>query len=141
MKSLARLARLLAVAVISAMAIAPTSLSADDGRKARRINDDWTFRFASQVSGKGERVDLPHTWNASDALSGDPAYRRTTGVYEKRLKYDPSWKGRRVILRFEGANQNAGVWVNSRLAATHKGAMEPLRPTSPVCSVRMPTIC
>lgn len=121
MKSVARLARIIAVALFSAMVMSPASLSAQEGRNARRINDDWTFRFASQVSGKGERVDLPHTWNASDALSGDPAYRRTTGVYEKRLKYDPSWKGRRVILRFEGANQNAGVWVNSRLVATHKG--------------------
>ena len=25
------------------------------------MNADWTFRFANKFSGKGERVDLPHT--------------------------------------------------------------------------------
>ena len=118
MKSVARLVRIIAVALFSVMVMSPASLSAQDDRNARRINDDWTFRFASQVSGKGERVDLPHTWNASDALSGDPAYRRTTGVYEKRLKYDPSWKGRRVILRFEGAQG----WLRRLCGRHHRSA-------------------
>ncbi len=113
--------RLIAVVVLSALCVSSAAAADMDGRTAARINDDWSFRFASQVSGRGIRVDLPHTWNAGDALSGNAAYQRTTGVYEKRLKYDPSWNGRRVILRFEGANQNAAVWVNSRLAGTHKG--------------------
>ena len=34
------------------------------------LNNDWNFRFSHQVQkGTGVRVDLPHTWNAQDALS------------------------------------------------------------------------
>ena len=102
--------RLFAVAILSALCMSSAAATDTAGRTAARINNDWSFRFASQVSGRGMRVDLPHTWNAGDALSGNAAYQRTTGVYEKRLKYDPSWRGRRVILRFEGANQNAAAY-------------------------------
>ena len=80
--------RLIAVVVLSALCVSSAAAADMDGRTAARINDDWSFRFASQVSGRGIRVDLPHTWNAGDALSGNAAYQRTTGVYEKRLKYD-----------------------------------------------------
>ena len=35
------------------------------------LNNDWNFRFSHQVQkGTEVRVDLPHTWNAQDALSG-----------------------------------------------------------------------
>lgn len=85
------------------------------------MNADWTFRFANKFSGKGERVDLPHTWNAADALSGRQDYYRGMGIYEKKIKPSAAWKGKRVYLRFEGANEKADVFVNSRFAGEHKG--------------------
>ncbi|MDE5722894.1 MAG: hypothetical protein K2H99_01765, partial [Paramuribaculum sp.] len=65
-------ARLIAVALVSVISMIPVAAMDIAGRTASRINDDWSFRFASQVSGRGMRVDLPHTWNAADALSGNP---------------------------------------------------------------------
>lgn len=41
------------------------------------LNDNWKFRFSHQVQKGSEiRVDLPHTWNAQDALSGKIDYKR-----------------------------------------------------------------
>ena len=47
------------------------STSAFASRKEILINENWKFRFWHQVQFNSERrVDLPHTWNAQDALSG-----------------------------------------------------------------------
>ena len=53
-------------------------------RVTRNFNDDWVFRAPYEVDkGKTTRVQLPHTWNAQDALSGDARYLRGTGNYSK----------------------------------------------------------
>lgn len=50
------------------------------------LNDNWKFRFSHQVQKGSEiRVDLPHTWNTQDALSGKIDYKRGIGNYEKKL--------------------------------------------------------
>lgn len=74
-------------------------------RKDILLNDDWKFRFSWQVQKNSERrVDLPHTWNAQDALSGQQDYFRGVGNYRKSLFVAPEWEGKRLYLRFEGAN-------------------------------------
>lgn len=85
------------------------------------VNDGWSFRFAHQVSGRGRQVDLPHTWNAADALAGRPDYYRGMGVYERTFCLPEQWAGKRVFLRFKGANQVAAVFVDSRFVGRHKG--------------------
>ncbi len=85
------------------------------------FNDNWNFRFAHQVSGPGQRVNLPHTWNSGDALSGKSDYYRGTGIYEKHLTLNPEWSGKRIFLRFEGANEVADVFVNERFVGEHRG--------------------
>lgn len=94
---------------------------ASAGRVSASLNDNWSFRFAHQVSGPGTRVDLPHTWNAGDALSGRPDYYRGTGIYDRKLRIEPSMQGKKLYLRFKGANQSAAVFVNSCYAGGHKG--------------------
>lgn len=70
------------------------------------LNDNWKFRFSHQVQKGSEiRVDLPHTWNTQDALSGKIDYKRGIGNYEKKLFIRPEWQGKRLFLRFEGANR------------------------------------
>lgn len=89
------------------------------------LNNNWMFRFSHQVQkGSAERVDLPHTWNAQDALSGKMDYKRGIGNYEKQLYVRPEWKGKRLFLRFEGANSVADVFVNHRLKGEHRGGYE-----------------
>ena len=46
------------------------------------LNDNWKFRFSHQVQKGSEiRVDLPHTWNAQDALSGKIDYKRGSCLF------------------------------------------------------------
>ncbi|MDE6508978.1 MAG: beta-galactosidase, partial [Muribaculaceae bacterium] len=91
------------------------------GREVMSVNNDWNFRFAHQVAGRGQRVDLPHTWNAADALSGRPDYYRGMGVYERIVDWKPEWDGKKLFLRFKGANQVAEVFVDSRYVGGHRG--------------------
>ena len=49
-------------------------------REDKLINQDWSFRFSHQVNANAaRRVDLPHTWNAQDALGGKHDYKRGIG--------------------------------------------------------------
>ncbi|WP_080902899.1 glycoside hydrolase family 2 protein [Parabacteroides sp. Marseille-P3160] len=86
------------------------------------INENWTFRFSYQVQpNSGQRVDLPHTWNAMDALSGKQDYYRGMGNYEKQLFARPEWKDKRIYLRFEGANTVTDLFVNGAHVGEHRG--------------------
>ena len=86
------------------------------------LNNDWNFRFSHQVQkGTEVRVDLPHTWNAQDALSGKIDYKRGIGNYEKNLFIRPEWKGKRLFIRFAGVNNIADVFINRRHIGEHRG--------------------
>lgn len=91
-------------------------------RKDILLNKNWKFRFSHQVDkNSSRRVDLPHTWNTEDALSGKTDYKRGIGNYEKSLYIEPEWEGKRLFLRFEGANSVANVFVNHRHVGEHRG--------------------
>ena len=86
------------------------------------LNNQWKFRFSHQVhTGTEVRVDLPHTWNAQDALSGKIDYKRGIGNYEKKLFVQSQWKGKRLFLRFEGVNSIANVFINRKHIGEHRG--------------------
>lgn len=98
------------------------STSVFAARKEILLNNDWMFRFSHQVQFKSEqRVNLPHTWNSGDALSGKQDYYRGMGNYEKTLFVKPEWKGKRLFLRFEGVNTIANVFVNATHLGEHRG--------------------
>ena len=86
------------------------------------INQDWSFRFSHQVNASAaRRVDLPHTWNAQDALGGKHDYKRGIGNYTKKIFIRPEWQGKRLFLRFEGANCVSNVFVNGKHIGEHRG--------------------
>lgn len=91
-------------------------------RKEVLLNDNWNFRLSTTVQpGKEYRVDLPHTFNAQDALSGNPEYFRGTGNYRKTITIPADMKGEKVYLRFEGANTVSNLFINSCHVGEHKG--------------------
>jgi beta-galactosidase len=95
-------------------------------REDKLINQDWSFRFSHQVNASAaRRVDLPHTWNAQDALGGKHDYKRGIGNYTKKIFIRPEWQGKRLFLRFEGANCVSNVFVNGK----HIGEHYPLPPS------------
>lgn len=71
-----------------------------------------------------ETVHLPHSVRLEPLnASGGRNYQ---GVcwYRKTITPDPSWKGRKVYLRFEGAMQVADIWLNGRKITTHYGGYQ-----------------
>lgn len=133
----ARAAAMLALAAIAG-ALAPEAGTAQQHAPsaAININAGWEYlkrsyedvRALDTVSaGAWQRVDLPHTWNALDATDIVPGYRREGSWYRKMLEIPPGATGaapepgRRYVLRFEGANTVADVWVNGERAGGHVG--------------------
>lgn len=91
-------------------------------RESILLNQDWKFRFSHQVEKNTERrVDLPHTWNAQDALVGKMDYKRGIGNYRKVIFVPEDWKGKRLFLRFEGANTVSNLFMNGRHVGEHRG--------------------
>ena len=86
------------------------------------LNNDWLFRFSHEVHKEsGHKVTLPHTWNAVDALSGKPDYKRGIGNYSRSLFVPASWQGRRISIRFEGANTTTDLFLNGKHIGEHRG--------------------
>ena len=109
----------LTFSALFAMAVSMQTLAQ---RENILINQDWNFRFSHQVDkNSSRRVDLPHTWNAHDALSGKPDYKRGIGNYDKKLFIRSEWKGKRLFLRFEGANCVSNVFINGKQIGEHRG--------------------
>ena len=115
-------------AVAAAMLVAAISSNA---REVISINRGWSFsknistggavdQFA-RYAGRGEKVDLPHTWNQSDFMSPE-GYYRGYGSYSRKLAIPASYAGKRLFLKFEGAGTEATVFVNGQGVGNHKGA-------------------
>ena len=88
-------------------------------RYERGINDAWSFR--KEGSRVTETVTLPHTWNAADCADDEPGYWRGVGWYEKTVRVNDDLTGKKVFVRFEGANQEVDLYVNGSHAGNHKG--------------------
>ena len=93
----------------------------------------WSFSKgdsgAAADAGDWETVNLPHTWNVSDASDGGgrdnqsrDGYYRGPGWYRKSIKTDASMRGKRLFIRFEGASSVADVYLNGQPVGGHKGA-------------------
>ena len=114
---------LMALAAPAARATMPTP-----GRHVK-LADGWRFAFGphegaergSYADSAWQRVSLPHTWNAEDAFTKEPAFREGPGWYRRTVELGPELAGRRLVLRFEGANQVTDVWWNGTHVGRHAG--------------------
>ena len=87
-------------------------------RESYTLNRDWKFFTYSE--NYSSIVNLPHQWN-SDALSGRLDYYRGTGNYLRYVDFRPEWKGKRIYLRFGGANLVTDLIINGRYVGRHEG--------------------
>ena len=83
------------------------------------FGDGWTC----DALGRQEKVDLPHDFliNApwSQAACAGRGFKATAeGVYRKSFRADPSWKGKRVFLDFEGVQYFCDVFANGHKVAS-----------------------
>ena len=92
-----------------------------DARK-QDLNRDWLFApglFSAEGAGNARTVCLPHDYMVEtdtrpDALSGPASgyYDAFPANYTRYVVIPAEWKGDPVLLRFDGAMQNATVEVN-----------------------------
>jgi len=98
------------------------------------INDSWIFFKDSAeqpipLTNVGEReveiVNLPHTFNAVDAIYG--ATGKMEGFYQgpawyiRKVTVPAHYKDKELFIYFEGANQETDVFVNGQFAGNHIG--------------------
>lgn len=104
--------------------------SAVSAREVISLDQGWKF-VREDASGAAEpafddaswtTVDLPHTWNSSDATGGPQKYHRGPAWYRKRITLSPDQAGKVVCLWFGAAGSAAEVFVNGQPVGSHKGA-------------------
>src|ERR1043166_4901579 len=66
-------------------------------------------------------LDLPHTWNNLDGQDGGNNYYRGIGWYRRHYMVSTNDAGRRVFLKFDGANTVSDVYVNGNFVGEHQG--------------------
>ncbi|WP_078549604.1 glycoside hydrolase family 2 protein [Litchfieldia alkalitelluris] len=101
-------------------------------RKTILINEDWKFVKenvgAEKIFGtQGEKINIPHTWNAIDGQDGGNDYYRGTCWYGKTFDKPELNNGDQVYLEFRGANSTAEVWMNNTKLSKHDGGYSTFR--------------
>ncbi|HEY3380687.1 MAG TPA: glycoside hydrolase family 2 TIM barrel-domain containing protein [Vicinamibacterales bacterium] len=73
-------------------------------------------------------VDLPHCFNARDAVDPDTIYYQGPGWYRTTIPLDTAAApGGRTLLVFEGAGQTTTVWVHTQKVGSHVGGYDEWR--------------
>ena len=95
-------------------------------RTVFNINQDWIFvkgmnEAPAGIPESGERISLPHTWNAMDGQDGGNDYFRGTCCYARQLRKADLPAGEKYYLEINGANSSADVYMNGKRLAHHDG--------------------
>lgn len=90
--------------------------------KVESLDRGWFFNrgYESQAADK-VTVDLPHTWNAADAMFGNVIYYRGMSTYSRFIVVPSSENFKRVFLRVKAAQTVADVYLDNHFVAQHKG--------------------
>jgi beta-galactosidase len=109
-------------------------------QQSERLNHNWKFlkgdlggiweavrpvKFGDPESVPvWEKVTLPHSYNASDAVDPDVHYYQGPAWYRTTLAIQNPNKNGRVLLHFEGAGQKSEVYVYTTKVGTHVGGYD-----------------
>ena len=97
-------------------------LPVTDPQMKRSLNGEWQLKVIQGISNDRAvpmadttwgRIPVPGCWEAHGFCK--PAYDRTlplTGYYRTTFAVPNSWKGQRVIIRFDGVLYGYDLWVN-----------------------------
>ena len=71
-----------------------------------------------------EKINLPHCFNARDAVDPDINYYQGPGWYRTRLYINNPYKNGHTILHFEGAGQKTEVYIYTTKVGAHVGGYD-----------------
>lgn len=85
--------------------------------------DTLKSEFQQLQLGEWEQVTVPHIPKVEDLV----VLHQWQGIcyYQKDIKYNSDWDGKKVLIEFEGAMQLADVWVNGNHVMQHAGGYDP----------------
>lgn len=106
----------------------------------QRLNNGWEFLQgdlgniweAVRPASKGSpetvplwtKVNLPHCFNAEDAVDPDVNYYQGPGWYKTNLEIKNPYDKGRTILHFEGAGQKTEVYIFTKKVGSHVGGYD-----------------
>jgi beta-galactosidase len=99
----------------------------ENNRVSILFNFDWKFQNGDVANATSaalddrdwRKLDLPHDFQIEDkwdsaANRGRGFKALSMGWYRKTFKADPAWKGKRVLIDFEGIMLHGDVWLNGK---------------------------
>lgn len=115
-------------------------LGTSSGQQAKRLISSWEFirqdlggiweAVRPVAAGSSEsvplwqNVNLPHSFNALDAVDPDVNYYQGPGWYRTRLALSNPYQNGRILLHFEGAGQKTDVYVYHTKVGSHTGGYD-----------------
>ena len=101
--------------------------SAASVRQMLNFNRNWKFQLgdppgagvADYDDSAWDDIGLPHSFSLPYFAS--PEFYVGYGWYRKHFKVPAKWAGRRLFLEFDGAFQDAEIFVNGRRLGEHQG--------------------
>ena len=94
-------------------------------RRIKEWNQDWKFSRSAET--EGEKVAIPHTWNALDGQDGGDDYYRGQGYYTKEFPCPQTEEGEQVYLECAGVANSASVSLNGKELCRHDGGFSTFR--------------
>jgi len=85
------------------------------------LNDKQEIASVREKSNYWQKINVPHTWNASDIIDDTVGYHQGIGWYKKKLFIPEEYNTKHLELFFEGVCNRATVFINGRLAGEHSG--------------------
>ncbi|MGJ7033077.1 glycoside hydrolase family 2 TIM barrel-domain containing protein [Niabella hirudinis] len=83
------------------------------------LNGAWDFSVEGRP-GKAA-INVPGEWG----MQGFTVNEGETALYTRPLNIPEDWRGKRIMLRFEGVSSHAAVLVNGKKLAEHEGSFVP----------------
>ncbi len=87
------------------------------------LYEAWRPKKRSRLP-QWEKIQLPHCYNAFDAVDPDKPYYQGPAWYRTYLKIDNPYENGRILLHFEGAGQKTNVYVYMQKVAQHVGGYD-----------------
>jgi beta-galactosidase len=89
------------------------------------LGGPWeAWRKANDDANKWSTVQVPHCFNAFDAVDPDTPYYQGPGWYRTRFPLANPYRSGRTLLHFEGAGQKTEVYVHTEQVAAHVGGYD-----------------
>jgi hypothetical protein len=112
---------------LTALLMPALLFAADPPRQQLNFNREWKFQLGDHPGAeavafddaKWDDIGLPHSFSMPYFAS--PKFYTGYGWYRKHFDVPAEWSGKQLFLEFDGAFQDAEIFVNGRRLAEHKG--------------------